>query len=194
MKTKKIVQISTIILAFLIVSLILYTKLFKKVEVTEIIDPVIEETENEIRNSNIIKDVIYTSVDTDGNQYTITALEGEIDYSNPNILFLTGVKGLIQLKDSDKINISSNYGKYNSNNFDTIFSKNVIINYLDNKITGDYLDFSLEKNLLIISKDVIFKNLDTKLNADAIEMNLKTKDTKIFMYEDKKKVKVNSIN
>ena len=194
MKTKKIVQISTIILAFLILSSILYTKLFKKVEVTEIIDPVIEETENEIRNSNIIKDVIYTSVDTDGNQYTITALEGEIDYSNPNILFLTGVKGLIQLKDSDKINISSNYGKYNSNNFDTIFSKNVIINYLDNKITGDYLDFSLEKNLLIISKDVIFKNLDTKLNADAIEMNLKTKDTKIFMYEDKKKVKVNSIN
>ena len=32
-------------------------------------------------------------------------------------------------------------GKYNSENFDTIFSKNVIINYLDNKITGEYLRF-----------------------------------------------------
>ena len=192
MKTKKIVQISTIILAFLILSSILYTKLFKKVEVTEIIDPVIEETENEIRNSNIIKDVIYTSVDTDGNQYTITALEGEIDYSNPNILFLTGVKGLIQLKDSDKINISSNYGKYNSNNFDTIFSKNVIINYLDNKITGDYLDFSLEKNLLMISKNIIYTNLENILRADALEMNIKTKDTKIFMYEKEKKVNIQS--
>ena len=55
------------------------------------------------------------------------------------------MKGLIQLKDSDDINITSNFGRYNSNNFDTIFSKNVIINYLDNKIIGDYLDFSLEK-------------------------------------------------
>ena len=33
---------------------------------------------------------MYTSMDADGNQYTITALEGEIDYSNPNILYLTG--------------------------------------------------------------------------------------------------------
>ena len=29
--------------------------------------------------------------------------------------------------------------KYNSDNFDTIFTKNVIINYLDNKINGEYL-------------------------------------------------------
>ena len=131
-------------------------------------------------------------MDADGNQYTITALEGEIDYSNPNILYLTGVKGLIQLKDSDDINITSNYGRYNSNNFDTIFSKNVIINYLDNKIIGDYLDFSLEKNLLMISKNIIYTNLENILRADALEMNIKTKDTKIFMYEKEKKVNVKS--
>mgnify|MGYP003873470113 CR=1 FL=1 len=131
-------------------------------------------------------------MDADGNQYTITALEGEIDYSNPNILYLTGVKGLIQLKDSDDINITSNYGRYNSNNFDTIFSKNVIINYLDNKIIGDYLDFSLEKNLLMISKNIIYTNLENILRADALEMNIKTKDTKIFMYEKEKKVNIQS--
>ena len=131
-------------------------------------------------------------MDADGNQYTITALEGEIDYSNPNILYLTDVKGLIQLKDSDDINITSNYGRYNSNNFDTIFSKNVIINYLDNKIIGDYLDFSLEKNLLMISKNIIYTNLENILRADALEMNIKTKDTKIFMYEKEKKVNIQS--
>ena len=32
-------------------------------------------------------------------------------------------------------------------NYDTIFSKNVIINYVDNKITGDYLDFSMMKEI-----------------------------------------------
>ena len=192
MKAKKIVQISLIILVLLILSLIFYSKFFKKIEVTETKEPLIEKTDDEIYNSNIIKDVMYTSMDADGNQYTITALEGEIDYSNPNILYLTDVKGLIQLKDSDDINITSNYGRYNSNNFDTIFSKNVIINYLDNKIIGDYLDFSLEKNLLMISKNIIYTNLENKLRADALEMNIKTKDTKIFMYEKEKKVNIQS--
>ena len=32
------------------------------------------------------------------------------------------------------------------------FYKNVIIDYLDNKINSEYLDFSLERNLMIISK------------------------------------------
>ena len=194
MKAKKIVQISSIILVLLILYFIFHLKFFNKVEVTETIEPLIEENKEEIYNSNIIKDVMYTSMDADGNRYTITALEGEIDYSNPNILYLTEVKGLIQLKDSDDINISSNYGRYNSNNFDTIFSKNVIINYLDNKIKGDYLDFSLEKNLLMISKDIVYTNLENKLIADALEMNIKTKDTKIFMYEKEKKVSIKSKN
>ena len=192
MKSKKIVLIYLTILVLLILSIIFYSKFFKKIEVTETKEPIIEKTNDEIYNSNIIKDVMYTSMDADGNKYTITALEGEIDYSNPNILYLTDVKGLIQLKDSDDINITSNYGRYNSNNFDTIFSKNVIINYLDNKIIGDYLDFSLEKNLLMISKNIIYTNLENKLRADALEMNIKTKDTKIFMYEKEKKVNIQS--
>ena len=41
--------------------------------------------------------------------------------------------------------ITSNYGKYNTINYDTIFSKNVKIDYVDNIITGDYLDFSMMK-------------------------------------------------
>ena len=153
------------------------------------------QTETEIAdelkyNSNIIENVKYTSTDADGNKYTITAIQGEIDYTNPNILYLTKVSGLIELKDSDDIKITSDYGKYNSQNFDTIFSKNVIINYLDNKITGEYLDFSLEKNLLIVSRKIIFTNLENILKADAIQMNIKTKDTKIFMYEEEKKVNI----
>ena len=95
---------------------------------------------------------------------------------------------------SENIIITSEYGKYNSENFDTIFSNNVIIDYLDNKITSEYLDFSLERNLMLISKKVVYTNLENILKADALEMNLKTKDTKIFMYENQKKVNVKSIN
>jgi len=59
------------------------------------------------------------------------------------------VSAIIKLADSDIINIKSNFGKYNTINFDTIFSKNVLINYLDNIIKGEYLDFSIARNSMI---------------------------------------------
>ncbi len=178
---------------FLIVSLIctlflyVYLKFFKK-SVTSL--PKQETTEETIINSNIINDVNYTSKDANGNEYIVTALKGEIDYSNPDIIFLTTVKALIKLNNSEIITIISDYGKYNSSNFDTIFSKNVIINYLDNKINGEYLDFSLERNSMIVSKNVIYTNLENILKADVVEINIDTKDTKIFMFENDKKVNI----
>ena len=187
-------KISTITMASSTVIIIFIIVYFKYIKQNDIPDPEIKESKDLIYNSNIIENVNYTSVDSDGNKYTITASQGEIDYSNPNILYLTNVKGIIQLNNSDNITIFSNYGKYNSQNFDTIFSKNVIINYLENKITGEYLDFSLERNSLVISKKVIYTNFSNILKADALEMNLKTKDTSIFMYEKEKKVNIMSKN
>ena len=145
-----------------------------------------------IYKSNIIKDVNYTSKDADNNEYIITAKQGEIDYDKSNIIYLTKVKALIKLNNSENITINSDFGKYNTNNFDTIFSKNVIINYLDNKITGEYLDFSLKRNSMIISRNIIYTNLENVLKADVVEINIKTKDTKIFMYEDDEKVNIKS--
>ncbi len=145
-------------------------------------------------SSNTIKDVNYISRDAKGNEYIIYASTGEVDINNPDIIYLTSVKAFINLKNSKTVNISSSFGKYNTKNFDTIFSKNVIVKYLDNKITGEYLDFSLERNLMVISRDIVYTNLDNILVADVLEMNIETKDTKIFMYENKKKVNIKNKN
>ena len=188
---KHIGKIFFIVLSFIIILILINSKIFEKKDVTSI-KP--QELENEVYSSNKIKDVKYTTKDADGNEYIITATEGEIDYSNTNIIYLTNIRAIIKLIDSDDISITSDYGKYNSGNFDTIFSKNVIINYLNNEITGEYLDFSLERNSLLMTKKVVYTNLENILKADAVEMNLKTKDTKIFMYENQKKVNIKSIN
>ena len=145
-------------------------------------------------NSNIILDVNYSSVDMKGNEYTIYAEKGEIDFNNSNIVYLTNVNAIIKPIMKDKITITSKFGKYNTRNFDTIFSKNVIIKYIDNEITGEYLDFSINRNSLIMSKNVIFSNLKNILQSDVVEINLETKDTKIFMFENKKKVNIKSKN
>ena len=151
-------------------------------------------SDHTIYNSNIIENVYYSSIDAKGNEYIIRASQGEIDFKQNNIIYLTNVKALIKLNNSNDIEIISEYGKYNSNNFDTIFSKNVVINYLDNKIKGEYLDFSMERNSMIVSRDVIYTNLQNILRADIIEINIKNKDTTVFMYNNNEKVNIKSKN
>lgn len=152
-------------------------------------DLIISEVDEEPNfNSNVILDVNYSAYDGKGNQYSINAKKGEIDFSNTNIIFLTDVVALINLDDSNIIKITSDYGKYNINNYNTIFSKNVLIEYIDNIISSEYLDFSLIRNLMIISKNVIYKNQENILKADTIEMDITTKNTKIYMHNNKKKI------
>ena len=47
---------------------------------------------------------------------------------------------------------------------------------------------------MIISKGVILENDTSSLKADVIEMNVETKNIKIFMYEEDKKVNIKSLN
>ena len=184
-------KIKFFLIFFLIASLILVLFIYPKEN--KIIEEVELKNEEDLSyTSNIMKDVRYSSKDEKGNEYIIYASKGEIDYSNNHIIYLTNVTAEINIQEAENIRIISNFGKYNTKNFDTIFSKNVIINYLDNKITSNYLDFSIERNSMIVSKNVIYNNLNNTLKADSIEVNLKTKDTKIYMYELNKKINIKS--
>ena len=191
MINKKIGKVFFIIFLILIGFYFFHSNFFKKDEIEKV---EIEEKKENLYSSNVINDVSYTTKDTNGNEYLIKAMIGEIDFNNSEIIYLTKVIAIIKLINSNSITITSDFGKYNINNYDTIFSKNVIINYLDNNIKGEYLDFSLNRNTMMISRNVVYNNMENNLNADVIEMNIKTKDVKIFMYEKDKKVKIQNKN
>jgi hypothetical protein len=194
---KKIFLKIVLILSLIIITWFVYSEYFKedKNKLSKPVNPSSEIEEGDAYNSNIIKDINYTSRDLKGNEYTLIAKEGEIDLDNSDIIFLTDVTAYIKLvKNSELIVITSNYGKYNTVNYDTIFSKNVKIDYVDNIITGDYLDFSMMNNLLIVSRNVVYKNLEKTMRADVIELDTITKDTKIFMYNSNEQVNLTNIN
>ena len=153
MKTKIVVSFSTLIIV-IILFLIFYPK---KVPI-KVEKGVSEET----YSSNIMKNVKYLSEDAKGNKYIIIAKQGEIDLNNSNLIYLTDVTATIDSNESEKVTITSNYGKYNINNYDTIFSKNVLIIYLEHKIKSEYADFSFERNSMIASK-MLFTPMLTKL-------------------------------
>ena len=172
---------------------IIYSKITRENQV--LVEENLEINEENFTNSNLIKDIKYSSKDLKGNEYTITADEGEIDINNTNIIFLKNVIAYIRLiKNNEIIKISSNFGKYNTVSYDTIFSKKVNVDYINNNLTGDYLDFSMINNLLIMSKNVIYTNPNNILKADVVELNTITKDTKIYMYNSAEKVEVKSKN
>jgi LPS export ABC transporter protein LptC len=177
------------VIVIIIISLWFYLKYFTKnfEDIKE--TPVIKRIdENQNNSSTYINDINYVSTDVKGNKYQITAEQAEIKVDNSDVMFLRDVVAFIFIKDSDTVKITSNFGKYNSKNYDTIFSKNVIVIYPGHKITGEYLDFSFLSNLGIFSTNVIYNGEKTNLFADKIEMNLTTKDTKIFMNDTGKKV------
>ena len=182
---KKLIILIFTILLLSTFFIFIYLKKSNKKNTSKVETTAVEERSY---SSNIIENVKYTSRDTKGNEYTITALKGEIDIKDSNIIFLQSVKAIIKLKNSNEILILSDFGKYNINNFDTIFNKNILINYLQNNIKGEYLDFSLQRNSMIISEDVVFSDNNNVLKTDVVEIDIKTKNTKFYMYDKDHKV------
>ena len=153
-----------------------------------------EKLEEKSYSSNIIENVKYSSVDPKGNEYNISASKGEIDIKNNQTIFLKNVKATIKLKNSDIILISSGFAKYNAANLDTIFTESVVIENPQNKIIGEYLDFSMLRKNIIISKNVVFNDNSNILKTDVIEIDIDTKNTKFYMYEKDKKVSIVKTN
>ncbi|MDA9662768.1 LPS export ABC transporter periplasmic protein LptC [Candidatus Pelagibacter sp.] len=186
---KKTGQQVLLVLVIVIISFWFYLKYFTKnfdsVKETLVIEKI---DENQNNTSTYIDDINYVSTDTKGNKYQITAKQAEIKVENSDVMILRDVVAFIFIKGSDTIKINSNFGKYNSKNYDTIFSENVIVIYPGHKITGEYLDFSFLNNLGIFTENVVYTGEKTNLFADKIEMDLITKDTKIFMNDTGKKV------
>ena len=181
MNKKTLLQV-VMVLVIIIISLWFYLKYFTKnledVKETLVLEKI---DENQDSTSTYINDINYVSTDVRGNKYQITAKLAEIKIENSDLMFLSDVIAFVFIKDKDTVKITSDFGKYNSKNYDTIFSKNVIVVYPGHKITGEYLDFSFLNNLGVFTTNVIYSGEKTNLFADKIEMNLTTKDTKIFM-------------
>jgi len=178
-----------LVLIIILISFWFYLKYFtNNLEDVKEVQDIEKINEEQNSDSTYINDINYTSTDVRGNKYQITAKLAEIKIENSDVMFLTDVIAFVFIKDKDTVKITSNFGKYNTINYDTIFSENVIVVYPGHRITGEYLDFSFLNNLGTISINVIYNGEKTNMFADKIEMNLTTKDTKIFMNNANKKV------
>ena len=141
-------------------------------------------------SANVIKNIFYTSTDSLGNKFEIKAKTGKVKLSNQNLVYMNDVTAIVKLVNSSPININSKSAEYNKKNHETKFKENILINHLDHNIKTENLYLSFEKNLATAYDKVIYSNNNTKLYADMLEIDLITKNSKIFMNEDYKKINI----
>ena len=141
-------------------------------------------------SSNLIKNISYASTDNLGNKFIIKSETGEINIDSPDMVYMTNVKAIINLINSDPIIIKSNYAKYNKINYETNFEEGVLLTYQTHRITSQNLDLSFENNLATIYNKIVYDHNNTKLSADILEIDLITKNSKIFMDNEYKKIKI----
>ena len=190
MSKKIYIQLSLIIL-LVFISLFLFLKYFKKTDFKRNTQADMEQT---ITNESLIEDLKYLSTDKEGNEYKIEAKKGNLDKNNPDLIYLESVEATILLKDSDLILIKSKFAKYNSKNFNTLFSNSVSVNYGEHIMTSEFLDLSFENNLVSIYDNVRYVSGISSLRADKAEIDIINKKTKIFMESPNKKVEINNIS
>ena len=190
MSKKIYIQLSLIIL-LVFISLFLFLKYFKKTDLKRNTQANMEQT---ITNESLIEDLKYLSTDKEGNEYKIEAKKGNLDKSNPDLIYLESVEATILLKDSNLILIKSKFAKYNTKNFNTLFNNSVSVNYGEHIMSSEFLDLSFENNLVSIYDNVRYVSGISSLKADKAEIDIINKKTKIFMESPNKKVQINNIS
>ena len=179
-------------LVFFIISFFLFLKYFKKTSFE--INTKVNINQTNYTGESLIEDLKYLSTDKEGNEYKIEAKKGNIDKNNPDIIYLENVNAIILLQNSENISIKSNYAKYNTKNFDTLFNNSVSVDYGEHVMKSEFLDLSFENNLVSIYDNVRYLSGITSLKADKAEIDILKKKTKIFMEDSSKKVQINNIN
>jgi len=154
-------------------------------------DSVIEEDKNA---SNIISDLSYKNIDHRGNIFNINSKITKIFEDKGDLNFMEVVVARIFLLDGRVIEIFADKAIYNTVNYNTKFSGNVLVVEDENKITSNNLDFIFDKNLITIYNNVKYKGYNKFLTADKVDINLLNHKVNVYMYDKVNKVKVNLRN
>ena len=189
MNKKIIVQVILLSVIVFFTSLFYFQYIFKKNEdVSQKQDaPNLSIDSN---SSNIIKSIEYVVDDKFGNKYLITAEYGEILENDNNLILMQNVKAFLNFNDEKEVIIRSSSALYNISEYDTKFKKDIYIEYGEHKIYCDRMDFLFNEQKIKLYDNINYDNLNTNLLADKMEIDLLSKNTKIYMKNDNKKIKI----
>jgi len=193
LKKTKFIQISLLLLAFFLIFFTYFLNLKKKQTSTNL-DQIktIEPDEQKEKAVNTFINVEYSGFDKNGNRFVIGSKYANFEIERPEIIEMQQLLCTFYFKDGTNLTIVSNYGIYNNVTDDMEFTESVKMNYLENVLFSEKVNFFNIENELLIEGNVKTKSPEGELQADKLNFDLDSKKLKISMYNDEKvNIKVN---
>ena len=120
-------------------------------------------------------------------KFVVKSKKAHINQDEPDIVIMKNMHVILYLKDGRVVNIFSDEGKYNKENYDCFFEKNVRSTDGETKIFSDNLDLLGKKSSVKIYNNVsINYPTGSLLRADKVDYDFEKKHFKISMFEDKR--------
>ena len=190
---KRIIQLVLFLFLILII-FVFYKTYFTEVKKTEIEIKQKDQisSDDKIRSekgNNLIKNLKYNVTFDDKTEYIINSDFSELTYQdNVEMIKMKNVKAIFIEKSIFPVTITANNALYNNSTYDTYFSENVEINYMDNIIFSNKIDLNFKENTILIYENVKYEGEQGTIRSDNIKINLITKKIQIYMNNKEKKV------
>ena len=187
---KKVIKL-ILFLLLIIISIIFYKIYLSENTKSKVEVNISEEGQTTNPENNLIKNLKYEVKLNNNNQYVITSDLSEITYKNGNeVVKMQKVIALLLNKKNIPLTITSERAIYNNFNYNTKFSQNVRVEYLNNIILSDKLEFDYNNSLITIYENVEYDGIQGNIIADNIKIDLLTKKIEIYMSNTNDNVEV----
>ena len=188
-KEKKIQAVLLIAGIFLILLTYFYYPYVSKNK--SVVEKKIQENLSDFSNANeditLFEELEYQGLYDLDKKFVVKSKKAHINQDEPDIIIMKNMHVILYLKDGREVNIFSDEGKYNKENYDCFFEKNVRATDGDTKIFSDNLDlFGNESSVKIYNNVSINYPTGSLLSADKIDYDFEKKHFKISMFEDKR--------
>ena len=178
---KKVIKL-ILFLLLIIISIIFYKIYLSENTKSKIEVDTPEEEQAANPENNLIKNLKYEVKLNKNNQYAITSDLSEITYEDgEEVVKMQKVTAILLNQKNIPLIITSELATYNNFNYNTKFNQNVRVEYLNNIILSDKLEFDYNNNLITIYENVEYDGIQGNIIADNIKIDLLTKKIEIYM-------------
>ena len=184
--SRKIVQLTLIFIGLFLIfaTYFLYPKLNKKIVEKSIIED--GQVTMDDTKTNTFKNVEYKGLYNFDNPFSIKSEIAHISVEEPDVIYMTGVKASIIMKDGRLVIITSDKGIYNKITYDCFFEDNVKVTDGETEVFAENLNLLASKDTASIYNSVSITNDKGDLIADKVDYNFETKYYKISMFDNKR--------
>ena len=188
MKKRHIIQIFLLSSIFFLIFFIYFPITEKKIK-KEILTKNKTVISTEENTQNIIQKANFVTKGDNGVLFEISSDSAKTLTNDPNINYMENVNATITFLNGEKIFIKSDKANFNQYSSNSNFEGNTKIDYNENTILCENLDVNISENLISLYNNIEFNDLEKIVYADQMNINLINKQTKVFMFDENKKVK-----